>query len=148
MDQPTADAALRELERLAGEWRLTAVGATGEAWPGESRSSFERHPSGAYLVQRTTIDLREAPNSTSIIGCDAANGTYCQLYSDDRGVCRIYAMTIDEREWTLSREGQPFRQRFAGRFEAGGRKIVGRWEKAEDGEDYTIDFELTYTRIQ
>jgi hypothetical protein len=41
-------------------------------------------------VQRSTVDIPEAPHTTiSIMGCDAANGTYFQLYSDERGVCRV-----------------------------------------------------------
>jgi hypothetical protein len=42
------------------------------------------------VVQRSTVEMPEAPNTISIIGCDAANGTYYQLYSGDRGVCRVY----------------------------------------------------------
>ncbi len=67
---------------------------------------------------------------SSIIGCDAANGTYYQLYSDDRGVCRVYEMSIGDSEWKLWRDGEPFPQRFTGRFDDDGRTIVGRWEKA------------------
>src|SRR5207302_9632348 len=123
---------LRKLEPLVGEWRLTAISAGGEPWPGEARASFEWHDSGAHLIQRSSADLPQAPNTISIMGCDAANGTYYQLYSDDRGVCRVYGMSIDDHEWRLWREGEPFAQRFRGRFEDGGRKIVGRWESAED----------------
>lgn len=32
--------------------------------------------------------LPDAPDSISTIGCNATNGTYFQLYSDERGVCR------------------------------------------------------------
>jgi hypothetical protein len=87
IDQPTADGALRALDPLVGEWRLTAVGPDGKPWPGET-------------------------------------------------------------EWKLWREGEPFPQRFAGRFEDEGRRIAGRWEKAEDGVNYTADFDLTYVRMQ
>jgi hypothetical protein len=80
-------------------------------------------------VQTTTVDMPEAPDSLSIIGCDVANGTYCQLYSDDRGVCRVFEMSISETEWQLRREDEPFAQRFIGRFEEGGRRIAGRWER-------------------
>jgi hypothetical protein len=109
--------------------------------------SFEWHASGAHLVQRSSVDLPEAPDSSSIIGCDGANGTYYPLYSDDRGVCRVYEMSISDGEWRLWREGEPFPQRFTGRFGDNGRKIVGRWEKAEDGTNYATDFELTYCRV-
>ena len=91
---------------------------------------------------------RGARHSVSIIGCDAANGSYDQLYSDDRGVCRVFEMSISETEWKLSRRGAPFAQRFTGRFEGGGRRIAGRWEKAEDGVNYTTDFDLTYVRVE
>jgi hypothetical protein len=82
------------------------------------------------------------------MGCDAANGTYYQLYSDDRGVCRVYEMSIGDGEWNLWRVGEPFAQRFSARFEDGGNTIVGRWEIAEDGTNYETDFDLTYRRVQ
>ena len=75
--------------------------------------------------------MPEAPDGTAIIGCDAAEGRYFQLYSDDRGVCRIYEMSIDDGEWNLWRQGEPFAQRFTGRFEDDGDKIAGRWELDE-----------------
>ena len=81
-----------------------------------------------------------------MLGCDAANGTYFQLYADDRGVCRVYEMSIDEREWKLWREGEPFAQRFTGRFEDGGNTIAGRWEAAKDGSNFATDFDLIYRR--
>ena len=98
-------------------------------------------------MQRSTVDLPEAPNVISIMGCDAAKGTYYQLYADDRGVCRIYGMSIGGGEWRLWREGAPFPQRFTGRFEDGGNTIAGRWEKAPDGTIYEIDFDLIYRKV-
>jgi hypothetical protein len=80
------------------------------------------------------------------IGCDAANGTYYRLHSDDRGVCRVYEMSIGDGEWRHWRDGAPFAQRFVGRFEDDGRTIVGRWEKAEVGRNYELDFDLIYRR--
>ena len=94
MDQPTAEQALRQLEPLVGEWTLEAKWPDGEPWPGGGRVTFEWHASGAHLLERGTAELPEAPDNVSIIGCDAANGTYFQLYSDARGVCRVYEMSI------------------------------------------------------
>jgi len=145
MDQPTAEEALKALQPLVGEWRVVARAPGGE--PGEAWASFQWHESQAHLVARSSIDAPGAPDSISIIGCDAANGVYYQLYSDDRGVCRVYAMSIGAGEWKLWREGDPFPQRFIARFEDEGRTIVGRWEKAQDGSTYTTDFDLTYTRV-
>ena len=147
MDQPTAEQALRRLEPLVGKWTVEATWADGTAWPGGGTVTFEWHPSGAHLVERGTADLAEAPDYLSIIGCDAANGTYFQLYSDERGVCRVYQMSMSDGEWKLWREGEPFSQRFEATFSDDGNTITGRWEIAEDGTNYATDFNLTYRRV-
>jgi hypothetical protein len=146
-DQPTAEEMLKRLEPLVGAWRLALTLPGGERWGGEATATFDWHDSRSHLVQRSIVEVPQAPDSTSIIGCDAAHGTYYQLYSDERGVCRVYGMSIGDGEWRLWRQGQPFAQRFTARFEDANRKIVGRWEKAEDGINFSTDFDLTYTRI-
>jgi hypothetical protein len=45
-------------------------------------------------------------------------------------------------EWTVEAKG-----RFVGKFGDDARTIAGRWEKAEDGSDFAIDFYLTYRKI-
>ena len=146
MDQPTSRKALTKLEPLIGTWILEAIPPGGEPWQGGGRSMLEWHPSGAHLIQRTTMEIPEAPNSLSIMGCDGGNGTYFQLYSDDRGVCRMYEMSIGDGEWKLWREGEPFGQRFIATISQDGNTISGRWEKSEDGDTFTTDFELVYRR--
>lgn len=148
MDQPTAERALHQLEPLVGVWAIEATWPDGRKWPGGGRVTFEWHESRAHLVERGTAELPEAPDNISIIGCDGANGTYFQLYSDERGVCRIYEMSIDDHEWKLWRDGEPFSQRFVGTFGDAGNTITGRWEIAEDGTNYTTDFHLVYRRVE
>jgi hypothetical protein len=147
MDQPTAKHALRQLEPLVGEWALEGKWPDGEPWPGGGRVTFEWHASGAHLLERGTAEHPEAPDNVSIIGCDAANGTYFQLYSDERGVCRVYEMSIGNGEWKLWREGEPFFQRFTATLSDDGNTITGRWEIAEDGTNYRPDFDLIYRRV-
>jgi hypothetical protein len=148
MDQPTAEQALRELEPLVGEWTLEAKWPDGKLWPGGGRVTFEWHDSGAHLLVSGTAELPEAPDNVSVIGCDAANGAYFQLYSDERGVCRVYEMSIGQGEWKLWRDGEPFSQRFTATFSDDRNTITGRWEIAEDGTNYTTDFDLIYRRIE
>ena len=137
---------MKELEPLIGEWTLEAIPPGGEPWPGEARATIEWHDSGAHIVERSTVEMPEAPNGIKIMGCDAANGTYYQLYSDDRGVCRVYEMSIGDGEWKLWRQGEPFAQRFSATFEDDGNTILGRWETGLDNGEYETDFELIYRR--
>jgi hypothetical protein len=55
-------------------------------------------------------------------------------------------MSIGNGEWKLWREGEPFSQRFIATFSDDGNTITGRWEIAEDGANYTTDFDLIYHR--
>ena len=59
-------------------------------------------------------------------------------------------MTFDGTEWRLSRLWREslsfFNQRFSGQLSDDGQTIEARWEAADDGEDWHVDFELTYRR--
>ena len=152
MDQPSAETMLRALNRFVGEWTMVATPPGGPPWPGEALVRFEWLDDGPFLVERWRLDLPEVPegtptSGTAIIGCDAAHGAYVQLYTDDRRVCRVYQMGLRDGEWTLHRVGPPFAQRFTGTFSADGATIIGRWELAQDGEDWQTDFYVTYTRV-
>lgn len=56
-------------------------------------------------------------------------------------------MSLDTGVWRLWREAPGFHQRFAGTFREDGQTITARWEMSEDGENWRIDFDLTYTRV-
>jgi hypothetical protein len=148
IDQPTAEQALKELEVLVGEWSQEAIPPGGEPWPGEARATFGwlEGSDNRLLVERSTVEMPEAPDGVFVIGCDAANGTYYQLYTDDRGVCRVYEMSIGNGEWKLWREGEPFNQRFTAKISEDGNRIEGRWE-ADEGDGWKTDFDLIFTRV-
>ena len=148
IDQPTAEQALKELEVLVGEWSQEAIPPGGEPWPGEARVTFGwlERSDNRLLVERSTVEMPEAPDGVCVIGCDAANGTYYQLYTDDRGVCRVYEMSIGDGEWKLWREGEPFNQRFTAKISEDGNRIEGRWE-ADAGDGWKTDFDLIFTRV-
>jgi hypothetical protein len=144
MDQPTAEEALERLQVLVGEWTQEATPPGGEPWPGVASATFEwlEGSDNRLLVERTSVDMPEAPNGVCVIGCDAASGTYYQLYTDDRNVCRVYEMSLEGRAWKLWRDGQPFSQRFTATISEDGNTIEGRWEAAKDGTDWETDFDL------
>ena len=147
IDQPTAEQALKELEVLIGDWTMEAIPPGGEPWPGGARTTFEWLEGDQLVLERSTVEMPEAPDSICVIGCDAANDTYYQLYTDDRNVCRVYEMSIGNGEWRLWREGEPFAQRFTATISDDGSQIDGRWE-LDEGDGWKTDFALVYTRVK
>jgi hypothetical protein len=134
---------LEPLVPLVGEWRIEAFGGSG-------RAVFEWTLDGAFLMQRTEVDLPEAPSTMSVIALGPEGG-FTQHYFDSRGVVRTYSMTFGDGLWTLARESEDlspldFRQRYMGRFKEEGRRIEGAWE-IDEGEKWEKDFDLTYTRL-
>ncbi|WP_433679921.1 hypothetical protein [Nocardia sp. CA-119907] len=147
MNQSANESARKRLQVFVGEWTMQAGPPGGPPWPGAGRVTFEWLTGTPLLVQRWHIDLPEAPDGVAIIGCDGMSDTYYQLYTDDRDVQRIYEMTLTDSTWTLQRDGEPFAQRFTGRFSDDGTTIQGRWELAEDRTTWKTDFDLTYTKV-
>ena len=151
-EQDQRTARLERLEAFVGDWRLEAPGMP---LPPElaaaARTTFEWTLGGAFLLQRSSIPVPEAPDGLSVIGPDAGDG-YTQHYFDSRGIARLYAMTFDGRDWTLERHAPdfsplPFHQRWRGTLSAGGDTIEGRWEHSPDGRDWKLDFELRYLLV-
>lgn len=141
---------MARLQPFIGEWRLE----TSFAPPGAVRATavFEWALGGAFLVERSEIDMAEAPDAFCVIAPDPTTGGWTQHYFDSRGVVRLYAMTFDGRIWTLTREkpdftALEFAQRFTGTLSEDGARITGRWESRPLGaENWQPDFELNYVR--
>ncbi len=140
--------ALARLDALVGAWteqvNLPGVPA--------GRMSFQWTLDRQFLLQRSEIPNPDFPNSVAIIALAADGVGYTLHYFDSRGVVRTYAMTLDERTWTLLRDRPDFTplhfaQRFTGTFATGGNTIIAAWETSDDGEHWHKDFDLTYTRI-
>jgi hypothetical protein len=139
--------ARERLEAFIGEWTVEAGPPGGPRWPGGGRVTFAWLDGTPLLIMRTHVDVPEAPDTVAVIGCDATNGTYFQLYTDDRDVQRIYQMSLRDDVWELWRDGEPFPQRYRGTFSEDGMTITGRWERALDGTTWETDFDLTYAKI-
>jgi hypothetical protein len=150
--------ALARLDVFAGEWVVEArfpgdqpapSNATRESAP--VRSRFEWALDGQFLLQRTEVPFPEAPDSLTIVSVDLQTGAYTQHYYDSRGVARLYAMTLADGVWTLTRESPDFTpldfgQRFISVFSKDGNTISGAWEKCLNGVEWEHDFALTYRR--
>ncbi len=81
-----------------------------------------------------------------VIGRSDAQDSFTALYHDERGVCRVFAMTFRDGRWTLEREDPDMFQRFVAEVEPD--RIVGRWEASEDqGTTWRKDFDLVFDRV-
>ena len=147
------DTRLERLEPFLGEWRIEAPAFPLAAELADAtRSTFAWTLGGAFMLQRSSVPVPEAPDGLSVIGPDA-DEDYIQHYFDSRGIARVYAMTFDGRDWTLERHTPdfsplPFHQRWLGALSADGERIEGRWETSPDGRDWELDFELAYRRVK
>jgi hypothetical protein len=140
------------LGRLIGTWEFEPL-VDGRP-TGRGRATFEWIEDGAYVLERSDAEwsdpgwVEKAPATTrSVIGWDDSTDEMVQLYSDSRGVFRIYRMTMTGDAWTLERAAPDFHQRFIGTFRDGGRTIVGRWDSSSDGTAWEEDFPITYRKV-
>jgi hypothetical protein len=126
------------LQPFVGTWHT--ISSLGDA---RAVTTFEWTLDGAFLLQRSEVDLPAVPDALCLIGPDGDD--YTQHYFDSRGVARVYAMTFDGTTWTLERDDEDFAQRYTGEFSGG--RIDGRWEiKGPDESEFRLDFELAYER--
>src|SRR5947209_17355793 len=117
---------------IVGDWTVTLSNAwflenMGTEIPGSATIGWL---GDAFIVMRAAIGDDAAQAMDLAIGRSDPRQTYTALYHDERGVCRVFAMTFSEGEWTLVREDPDFHQRFIGKVEPD--RIIGRWEASED----------------
>ena len=138
---------LRRLDAFVGTWDISMHVSGRLEHEGAATTSFEWLEGGRFLIQRSRAD-DPFPDGISIIGWDEERGGCLVHYFDSRGVARLYDLTFDGSTLEMSRpyaEGD-FAQRFSGRLSDDGTRMEGRWEFSDDGEEWELDFELTYDR--
>jgi hypothetical protein len=147
---------LERLDVLVGDWRMVA---SVEGRPtAQARTTFEWIDGGAFLRQYAEAepaDFEPLPEwvtnsplpTTSIVGLDDTAGEYTMLYSDARGVYRVYRMTLADGVLTIWRDAPGFFQRLTATFSDGGATFTGRWDRSPEGATWVTDFDFVYTRI-
>jgi len=148
-DDTARDAAMARLEAFIGEWVMEARFPDGNG--GTGRAVFEWTLDRRFLVCRTEVP-GDAPDGLMVMGYDQGRTPYCQHYFDSRGVTRVYAMDLSDGVWTLLRDSADFTplefaQRYSGTFSPDGQRIDGRWESAQDGVTWELDFHLNYSKV-
>jgi len=150
-DRSDHNPALGELEFLAGEWHMELSNAPflpSRDDTAHGHVTFEWIEDGALLVMRQSEQSGNPPSARWAIGRDESGPGYKVLYSDNRGVSRVYEMSFSEGLWQLWRNAPGFSQRFEGRVSPDRKVIASHWEKSLDGATWEHDFDITYTRLE
>jgi len=142
--------ALERLDVLVGSWRTTLRNAwflepADQEVPG---TAVVEWLSDAFVVFRWTMK-GDVGKSTSemvlVLGRSDARDAYTALYHDERGTCRVFAMTFDGARWILNREDPDMYQRFVA--DVGPDRIAGSWEASDDqGATWRKDYDLIFER--
>lgn len=147
---------LRRLDALVGEWRVR-IDTGGHSMDG-GRAVFTWLAGDGILHQWADAEIDDSwppewvagsPLPTSIaIGLDDRTQAFYYVYSDARGVCRVYRMSLADGVWKIwGQSGPGFHQRFEGRFSDDGDTIEAYWDHSPDGAAWERDFDLTYTKV-
>jgi hypothetical protein len=144
MTDTTPSTADERLAPLIGDWDVEGAHPVDASMQVRGRTSFKWLDGGRFVVQRWTVEHPDFPSGIAILGEGEAG--FAQHYFDSRGVGRVYAMSLADGVWQLSREHPGFSQRFVGTFSDDGRTIDGRWEMCTDDSNWELDFHLRYTK--
>jgi hypothetical protein len=137
---------LKDLVILVGEWKMELSFPVDPEVNFAGNATFEWMEDGAFLKMRQGNKEEGPPYSISIISRDNSEKPYTMLYFDDRGVSRIYQMSLEGRELKQWRDSPGFSQRFIGVISGDGNTITARWEKSSDGSHWEHDFNIIFKR--
>ncbi len=137
--------AVTGLDRLVGEWSMVGRHPAFTSTV-TGHSSFRWLERGALLVWHFDWRQPGPPNAVGVIGHDDSLHSYAMLYSDERGVTRIYQISLDGDVWKMWRDAPGFSQRMIGRFSESGDTVTSHGELSRDGSNWQGDLDVTYTK--
>jgi hypothetical protein len=143
MAEEPRDPALDRLDALLGEWDTEA---THPLLPDviRGRATFEWLAGRRFLIWRSETSPG-IPSSIAIIGGANTAAAWPMHYFDERGITRVYQVSMDGGIWRVWRDHPGFSQRLSGVFEDGGRTIRMTSELQQDGP-WKPDLQATYRR--
>ncbi len=102
----TINPALSDLEPLVGRWRMDLYNA---AFLSDPKARASGSVEIGWIEDGSTLRIRQGerekpPAAVWIIGRDETDVEYSVLYSDARGVARVYRMTFEDVHWQLWRD--------------------------------------------
>lgn len=139
------------LERVAevfvGEWSLSI---TNQWWLDDPTTVTTGSAACDWIGDsfvRLHADIDGIPAWDFVFGASDAREQLVVLYHDERGVLRVFELTLDDGGWSMSRTDPDFHQRLWARVE--GDRMVGQADASEDqGATWRKDFDLVFERVR
>lgn len=141
--QPTSS--MKQFEILVGEWDMIGTHPQFPS-PAHGHSSFEWLMEGTLLAWHLDWARGGPPSALSVIGHDDSDETCTVLYADERGVARIYQMSLEGGVWKMWRDVSGFSQHMIGTFSDDGNTFTSHGELSRNGSNWEQDLDVTYTR--
>ena len=138
LEQPSADpkTALRSLDRLVGQWKVTGQGIGGTV-------TFEWMEGGAFLMQHVNLEHEgRTIKGLEIIGYDKASNDLKSHYFDSSGDILEYVWEISGDDLTIWFGSRDSESVFKGRFSEDGNTNSGGWVWPGGG------YESSMTRVE
>src|SRR5262245_7746888 len=110
------------------------------------RSSYEWLEGERFLIQRSSNEHPDFPDSICVIGVMEGEDELWMQYFDSRGVHRVYAIGFDGGELTMERDDPAFAQRATAKLSDDGSTLAGVWQLSQDGAGYEDDLAFRYRR--
>ena len=140
-----------ELQRVAaifvGDWTLTI---TNQWWLDDPTTVITGSATCEWMGDsflRMQAEIGGEPTWDFVFGRSDARDEFVVLYHDERGVLRVFELTLDGDTWTMSRTDPDFHQRLLARVE--GDRMVGQTDASDDqGVTWRKDFDLIFERAR
>jgi hypothetical protein len=140
--------ALKPFHSLVGEWRTTGTHPLVADTTLFGRALFAWHDGGAFLVWRSHLDDPRFPDGIAIFGSDDETESVFISYFDERGVSRMYDITVDSDGFTMQRINRKFSQRMTFKIEAEADRMTCKGEMSREGGAWESDLSLVYERLK
>jgi hypothetical protein len=143
--EPTARSPeLAAFDRLVGAWTSEATHPMFPSTLVHGRMSYEWLEGERFLIQRSSNDHPDFPDSISVIGF--AEEELTAHYFDSRGVFRVYRIAMEGDTLRMWRDAPGFSQRMEGTLSEDGATLALAGQLSRDDETWEDDLAVTYTR--
>jgi hypothetical protein len=135
---------LAAFDRLLGEWTVEATHPMLPATVVSGRTTYEWLEGEQFLIQRSSMDHPDVPDSISVVGL--IDDELTAHYFDSRGVFRIYRIAMEGDTLRMWRDHPGFSQRLEAGLSDDGTTLAGVWQRSRDDETWDDDLAVTFTR--